>query len=132
VKRAEEKEKNDGKIEEELTKPNYIHFGLNHVTQLVERGVAKLVLIAHDVDPVELVLWLPALCRKKEIPFMFVKGKARLGQFVHKKTATCIALTKINESDKKDFDKLIVNALANFNNNPNLLEPGMPILGHKS
>ena len=63
---------------------------------------------------------------------MFVKGKARLGQFVHKKTATCIALTKINESDKKDFDKLIVNALANFNNNPNLLEPGMPILGHKS
>jgi len=59
VQRAEEKEKNDGKIVEEVQRSNYIHYGLNHVTQLVERGKAKLVIIAHDVDPIELVLWLP-------------------------------------------------------------------------
>lgn len=35
--------------------------------------------IAHDVDPIELVVWLPALCRKMEIPYCIVKGKARLG-----------------------------------------------------
>ena len=34
---------------------------------------------------------------------MFVKGKARLGRLVNKKTATCVCLTEINESDKKDF-----------------------------
>lgn len=70
------------------------------MTSLVERGAAKLVLIAHDVEPVELVLWLPELCRRKDVPFMIVKGKARLGKMVHKKTATCVALVNVNESDK--------------------------------
>ncbi|XP_024178223.1 60S ribosomal protein L7a-like [Rosa chinensis] len=40
---------------------------------------AQLVVIAHDVDPIELVVWLPALCKKMEIPYCIVKGKARLG-----------------------------------------------------
>merc|ERR1719162_1029678 len=44
-------------------KPQVLKYGLNHVTTLVENKAAKLVIIAHDVDPVELVLWLPALCR---------------------------------------------------------------------
>lgn len=45
-------------------KPVVLKFGLNHVTSLVENKQAKLVLIAHDVDPIELVCWLPQLCRK--------------------------------------------------------------------
>ena len=46
---------------------------------------AQLVVIAHDVDPIELVVWLPALCRKMEVPYCIVKGKARLGSvcFLH-------------------------------------------------
>ncbi len=75
---------------------NYIRYGLNHVTKLVEQGTAKLVIIAHDVDPIEMVLWLPQLCRRKDIPFLFVKGKAKLGTFIHKKTATVLAITKVN------------------------------------
>lgn len=43
------------------------------------QGKAQLVVIAHDVDPIELVVWLPALCRKMEVPYCIVKGKARLG-----------------------------------------------------
>jgi len=39
--------------------------------------------MAHDVDPVELMVFLPALCRKKGIPYCFIKGKARLGKLVH-------------------------------------------------
>ena len=62
---------------------NYLRFGLNNVTNLVERGTAKLVCIAHDVDPIELVLWLPQLCRRKSVPFLFIKGKAALGKLVH-------------------------------------------------
>ena len=38
---------------------HYLKFGLNHITSLVENKEAKLVVIAHDVDPIELVLWLP-------------------------------------------------------------------------
>jgi len=68
-------------------KPKFVKYGLKHITALVEAKKAKLVLIAHDVDPLELVLWLPTLCKKKDIPYMIVKGKARLGQVVHKKNS---------------------------------------------
>ena len=53
--------------------PPVIKFGLNHVTTLIEQKKAKLVVIAHDVDPIELVVWLPALCRKMEVPFCILK-----------------------------------------------------------
>lgn len=46
----------------------------------VMQGKAQLVVIAHDVDPIELVVWLPALCRKMGVPYAIVKGKSRLGQ----------------------------------------------------
>jgi large subunit ribosomal protein L7Ae len=80
-------------------KPFVLKFGLNHVTTLVEEGKAKLVVMAHDVDPIELLVFLPALCRKKGIPYCFVKGKARLGKLVHQKTATCVAVTDVRKED---------------------------------
>ena len=65
----------EGQAPEEQKKPILAKYGLNHVTSLVESGKAQLVAIAHNVEPIELVLHLPALCRKKGIPFCFVKGK---------------------------------------------------------
>ena len=62
-----------------VKRPSMLKFGINHVTSLIEEKKAKLVLIAHDVNPVELIVWLPALCRKMNVPYCIVKGKARLG-----------------------------------------------------
>lgn len=59
--------------ESEKKKPLVVKFGLNHVTTLVESGKAQLVVIAHDVDPIELVVWLPALCKKMGVPYCIVK-----------------------------------------------------------
>merc|ERR1719450_1599086 len=87
-------------------KPIVLKYGLNHVTRLIEEKQAKLVVIPHDGDPLELVVWLPALCRKKDVPFCFIKGKARLGQLVHCKTATCVALTDVNKEDVNDLTSL--------------------------
>merc|ERR1740121_2837179 len=98
-------QKKDGQ-DVKTKKPQVIKFGLNHVTTLIEEKQAKLVVIAHDVDPIELVCWLPALCRKKEVPYCIIKGKSRLGQLVHKKTASCIALTSVRQEDKSELDKL--------------------------
>lgn len=78
-------------------KPVMLKFGLNHVTDLVEIRKAKLVVIARDVDPVELVCWLPALCRKKGIPYCIIKSKARLGKVVHKKTNSVLALDNVKK-----------------------------------
>jgi len=63
--------------------------------------------IAHDVDPVELVVWLPALCRKMDVPYCIVKGRSRLGQLVHKKTATAVAVTEVRKEDQAKLDQLV-------------------------
>jgi len=95
-------------------KPVVLKYGLNHITTLIEQGKAKLVIIAHDVDPIELVMWIPTACRKKNIPYLIVKGKARLGKLVHKKTASCVALTDVHEKDQNTFDLLRKKAQTDF------------------
>jgi large subunit ribosomal protein L7Ae len=96
-------------------KPKFVKFGLKHVTALVESRKARLVIIAHDVDPLELVLWLPTLCKKKDIPYIIVKGKAALGRIVHKKTAAALAITEVQSSHQKDLDILVQKARDNYN-----------------
>merc|ERR1711918_148609 len=110
------KQKADGG-EQKTKKPQVLKYGLNHVTTLVEDKAAKLVVIAHDVEPVELVLWLPALCRKKDVPYCIIKGKGRLGQLVHKKFASCVAVTSVRKEDQHELDTLMNNAKAQFNEN---------------
>ncbi|KAI3987730.1 hypothetical protein MKX01_028464 [Papaver californicum] len=99
----------------EAKKPIVVKYGLNHITYLIEQNKAQMVVIAHDVDPIELVVWLPALCRKMEIPYAIVKGKARLGAIVHKKTASALCLTSVKNEDKMDFSKIVEAIKANFN-----------------
>merc|ERR1711918_27001 len=114
-------------------KPIVLKYGLNHVTSLIESKQAKLVVIPHDVEPLELVVWLPALCRKKEVPFCFIKGKARLGQLVHKKTASVVAVTAVKREDQSEFEKLCENFNASFNENVELRRRwGGGIMGLKS
>merc|ERR1712110_96203 len=98
--------KADGK-EADTKKPTFLKFGLNHVTSLVESGDAKLVVIAHDVDPIELVLRLPQLCRNKNVPYLIVKDKARLGRVCRQSTASCVAITEVEKADNHDLEQLI-------------------------
>jgi large subunit ribosomal protein L7Ae len=51
---------------------------LNHVVALIEAKKAALVAIADDVDPIELVVFLPALCRKMGVPYVIVKVRLSL------------------------------------------------------
>lgn len=54
--------------------------GTNETTKAVERGLAKLVVIAVDVDPPEIVAHLPILCDEKKIPYTYVPSKKKLGE----------------------------------------------------
>lgn len=103
-----------GEKVEQTKAPNVVKYGLKHVTALTEQKKASLVLIAHDVEPIELVVWLPALCRKKQVPYAIVKGKARLGQVVGKKTAAVVAFTTVNKEDQAEFGKLVEVVKTNY------------------
>lgn len=43
----------------------------------------------------QVVLFLPALCRKMGVPYCIVKGKSRLGRLVRRKTCTAVALVQV-------------------------------------
>jgi len=115
-------------------KPIVLKYGINHVTNLVESRKAQLVVIAHDVDPIEIVVWLPALCRKMGVPYCIVKGKARLGKLVHKKTATAVALTNVRSEDKASLDKLSEACNSNYAERVDTIRRtwGGGVMGNKS
>src|SRR6059036_453153 len=53
--------------------------GTNETTKAIERGMSKLVVIAEDVEPPEVVAHLPILCEERNAPFIFVPSKQQLG-----------------------------------------------------
>ena len=61
---------------------------------------------------VQLVVWLPALCRKMNVPYVIVNNKGRLGTLVHKKSAAAVALASkdIKGEDRAAFQKVVDNA----------------------
>lgn len=56
-----------------------IRKGVNEVTKAVEKGTAKLVILADDVQPPEILMHLPMLCDEKNIPYLCVSGKEAVG-----------------------------------------------------
>jgi len=124
----------DNKAAEAPKKPFTIKYGINHITSLIESKKAQLVIIADDVDPIELVVWLPALCRKMDIPYAIVKGKARLGTVVHKKTATALVVTGVRNEDKNELAQLVTSVRSKFNDRVDEIRRswGGGVLGIKS
>jgi len=132
---AKEEAKGGKKDEQKKTpaeKPVLLKYGLNHVTTLIEQRKAKLVVIAHDVDPIEIVVWLPALCRKQDVPYCIVKSKSRLGQLVHMKTATVVALTDVKRDDVARLEQAIGIVRPKYNDAVVVRLPGGGIMGIKA
>jgi len=77
-----------------------IRKGMNEVTKLVERGQAKLVLIAGDIEPEEIVMHLPPLCEDKKIPYVVVNKKSDLGNAAGLEVPTS-AVAIIDEGNAK-------------------------------
>lgn len=65
---------------ERIAESGKLRIGVNEVTKAIERGEAKLVLIAQDVEPKEIVMHIPVLCDEKGITYSFVKTKKELGE----------------------------------------------------
>ena len=94
---AVEKTRDTGKIKK----------GTNEVTKQVERGQAKLVVMASDVSPEEILVHMPVLCKEKNIPYTYVPSRMDLGRSAGLNTGTaCLALVDLGEA-KDLLEKII-------------------------
>nr|ABW90389.1 putative ribosomal protein L7a [Barentsia elongata] len=132
MERAEKRSK--GKDDTPTKRALAVRAGVNTVTTLIEQKKAQLVVISHDVDPLELVLFLPSLCQKMNVPYCIVKGKARLGRVVRRKTCAALAISQVNPEDKAALNKLVESAKTNFNDRVDELRRfwGGGVMGAKS
>ena len=82
-----------------------IKAGLNEVTKAIERGTAKLIIVAEDVSPAELVMHVPILCAEKNTPLSYIATRKDLGEKAGLRMATS-AIAIIDspaEADIKDL-----------------------------
>jgi len=104
-----------GKDTVQTKRPKHLCQGINRVVTSVCQKKAKLVVMAHDVDPIEIIAYLPALCRKMGVPYCILKSKARLGALVRMKTCTAVCLNDVDAADKGTLTKVIESVKENFN-----------------
>ncbi len=81
--------------------------GVNETTKAVERGVAKFVIIAEDVDPPEIVAHLPLLCEDRNVPYLYVPSKKKLGEYAGIDVAASSAAVIDPGEGKALLDELI-------------------------
>lgn len=100
IKRAVSKvsEKRDSKIRK----------GMNEVTKSIERGNAKLVIMAEDVNPPEILFHVPLLCEEKNIPYAYLTKKEDVGKIVGINVgSSAIAVESVGSGNEGILDDII-------------------------
>lgn len=81
--------------------------GINEATKSIERGVARLVVIAGDVEPQEIIMYLPGLCDDKKTPYIFIENKVDLGKAVGIERPTAAVAIIVDGKAKDLVDDLV-------------------------
>ncbi|MCX6821856.1 MAG: 50S ribosomal protein L7Ae [Candidatus Aenigmarchaeota archaeon] len=89
--------KNTGKIRK----------GTNETTKAIERGNVKLVVIAKDVEPKEIVMHLPVICEEKKCEYVYVPSKEELGRAIGINVTTASACI-VEAGEAKDIIEEII------------------------
>ena len=81
--------------------------GINEATKSIERGAARLVVIAEDVEPQEIIMYLPGLCDDKKTPYIFIQSKGDLGKAVGIERPTAAVAIIVDGKAKDLVDDLV-------------------------
>ncbi|HII16055.1 MAG TPA: 50S ribosomal protein L7ae [Nanoarchaeota archaeon] len=105
---VDEKELSDMALEavEKAKRSGKLKKGVNEAIKSVEKGAAKLVVIAKDVNPAEIIMPFKPLCAEKNIPLVKVATKEELGAAAGLAVGTS-AVAVVAEGDAKDVIKKI-------------------------
>ena len=79
-----------------------IRKGINEATKAAERGIAKAIIVAEDVDPPEISMHLGPLCDEKKIALYKVPSKNELGRAAGLDVSTAaIAIVELGDAKNK-------------------------------
>ena len=95
---------------EVAAKSGKIRKGTNEVTKSIEKDTAKLVAIAKDTSPPEILMHIPVLCKEKGIPCVEVPTREELGVAAGIGVPTA-SVAVVQEGDAKNLIKEIANAM---------------------
>mmetsp|Transcript_14221 Transcript_14221/g.28374 ORF Transcript_14221/g.28374 Transcript_14221/m.28374 type:complete len:124 (-) Transcript_14221:410-781(-) len=82
--------------------------GANEATKTLNRGLAELIVMSADADPIEILLHLPLLCEDKNVPYVFVPSKVALGRAcgVSRPVIACSITTNESSNLKSIIDNM--------------------------
>ncbi len=97
------------------TRGSKIRKGMNETTKSIERATAKLVIMAEDVTPPEILMHVPLLCEEKGIAYGYVSKQEDLGHAVRiNVSASAIAVEDTGSSQIESDLEEIGNQLLNL------------------
>jgi len=91
--------------------------GANEATKTLNRGIAELILLAADTEPLAILLHLPLLCEDKNVHYLFVPSRQALGRACGVSRSVIAASITTGEgsqlksqlnSIKDEIDKLLI------------------------
>ncbi len=89
-------------------KDSKIRKGMNECTKSIERGQAKLVIMAEDVSPPEILYHVPLLCEEKKIPYAYLSSKKILGKAVNINVgSSAIAIDNVGSGNETILNDII-------------------------
>lgn len=86
--------------------------GMNEVIKVCERGAAKLVVMAENVDPSEMMMPIPLICKERGIPFIYVSDQGYLGEAAglpEGRPTSAIAITELDGA-ADEFKSIVTSA----------------------
>jgi hypothetical protein len=87
---------------------------MKDVTTLVEANRTHLGVMTSEVDAIQIVVWLPTLCRRIGVSHVIATTKVRLGALVDLSTTSAIATADRKPEDKREFQQLLGAVSADF------------------
>ncbi|MBY9014958.1 MAG: ribosomal L7Ae/L30e/S12e/Gadd45 family protein [Candidatus Lokiarchaeota archaeon] len=90
------------------TRDSKLRKGMNETTKSIERSLAKLVIMAEDVSPPEILFHIPLLCEEKSIPYCYVSTKKELGNSARINVASsAITIENVGTGNDRALDDIL-------------------------
>jgi len=96
--------------------------GTNEATKAIERGISKLIIIAEDVEPPEVVAHLPIICEEQKTAYAFVPSKQELGKALGIEV-TCGAAAILDSGDAQHIVDEIIASIAKIKDGKSEAKP---------